>query len=533
MMAMPTDDMAKKHSKKKIAPSIKSMPCLKGVVKKAKSRDAGNTLLLKEFPGGSWTFTGSNSPASARSDSIRNLILDDYDGFVTEAGDEGAPGDLLKKRTDAFGAKKKIYINSTPTVKGASHIEREWEESSQGHYHVPCPHCGERQFLEFGGTGFEHGIKFTRYDDGQVIDTWYICEHCHQRIDEWQKTEMLLVGIYIHKYPDRKKRGFKINALYSPLGWLSWEQIATEFLKAAKELKKGNPLPMKVWTNTRAAETYEEDGTQPEWTKLQARAEAYKVLSVPAGGLLLCAGVDTQDNRLEFLLKAYGRGEENWTIFQTTLWGDPDQPAVWKELDELLTRPYRHESGAELHIMSMGVDTGGHKTQAVYNYCRHRAPKVFAVKGASTLGKPILNKPTLQDVDYMGKKIEGGVELWSIGTDTAKGTIYNRLKLQMPEGENTCSGYYHFPIGLEDEFYKQLTAEKLVKRFVKGFPRYEWVKTRERNDVLDCDVYALAAAYRAGVARINWDAISLTPKPQNQAKPKTKNRRSVNKKQRW
>lgn len=504
MMAMPTDDMAKKHSKKKIAPSVKVMPCLDGIIKESKSRDSGNTLLLKEYPGGSWTFTGSNSPASARSDSIRYLILDDYDGFVQEAGDEGSPGSLLKKRTDAFGSKRKIYINSTPTIAGTSHIEREWDESSQGYFNVPCPHCNEYQFLEFGGSDSEYGIKFARDDDGQVTAVWYICRHCGGRVEEWQKTGMMAHGKYIHKYPNRKKRGFKINAMYSPLGWLSWDRIVTEFLSAKKKADKGNFNELKTWTNTRLADVWEERGDQPEWTKLAARAEPYRPLTIPYGGMMLTAGVDTQDNRLEVVIEAWGRGEENWKIYHGTLYGDPDQPEVWKQLDELLTRTYPHESGVELHIESMGVDTGGHKTQAVYNYCRSRAPVVFALKGSSTMGKPVLSRPSKQDISWRGQTIKGGVSLYSIGTDISKGVIYNRLKNAVPG-----PGYVHFPIGLDDEFYRQLTAEKNVKSYNRdGFEVRRWVKTRERNDVLDCCVYSYAAAVRAGLAARNWDLIA-------------------------
>jgi len=501
MFAMPTDDMARRHSKKKIAPSIRNMPCLKGIIKTTNKRDGGNTMLLKEFPGGSWTFTGSNSPASARSDSIRYLVLDDLDGFVQDAGLEGAPHDLLKKRTDAFGTKRKIYMNSTPTIKGTSHIEKEWEESSQGEFCVPCPHCSHMQTLVFGGPDSELGIRFTRDEDGQIIDVWYECENCHDKIEEWQKTEMMKLGKYEHKYPDRKKRGFRVNSLYSPLGWLSWEQVADEFLKAAISLKRGNSQPMKVWTNTRMAETWEEDGEQPEWTKLSARAEPYRVTCVPTGGLLLTAGVDTQDNRLEVVVMAYGRGEECWSIYAGTLYGDPDLPEVWNQLDELLHKTYEHESGAELHITSMGIDTGGHKTQAVYNYCRTRAPFVFALKGSSSPGKAVLGPPTKQDFNWKGDKIKRGVALVSIGTDIAKGTIYNRLKLSEPG-----PGYYHFPIGLDDEFYKQLTAEKLVNGYNKqGFKVSKWIKTRERNDILDCFVYGYAAAIKAGLSHRNWD----------------------------
>jgi len=504
MMAQPTDDMAKKHSKKKIGPSVRAVPCLQGIIKPTKSRDSGNTLLLKEFPGGSWTFTGSNSPASARSDSIRYLILDDYDGFIPDAGGEGAPGDLFKKRTDAFGSKRKIYINSTPTIKGISHIEIEWEESSQGCFEVPCPSCGKYQFLSFGGKDSEWGIKFARDDDGQIIDVWYVCRFCHQRIDEWQKTEMMSRGIYNHKFPNRPKRGFKVNSLYSPLGWLSWHQIMTEFLKAVKESKKGNSRPMKVWVNTRAAEVWEEDGFQPEWSKLLARTEPYKMLTVPPGGKLLTAGVDTQDDRLAVVIRAWGKGEESWLIYHGELFGDPSMPDVWNQLDLLLSRRFDSSDGTMAYgIVSVGIDSGGHKTQEVYNYCRVRAPQVFPLKGSSSPGKPIIGKPSLQDVTWQGKVIKNGVQLWMVGTDTAKATIYSRLKLN-----EAGAGFYHFYMGTTEEYFQQLTAEKLTIKFNShGYPEQQWQNVRAggRNEAIDCECYCYAAAIRAGLAWMDFD----------------------------
>lgn len=497
MMVFPTDKMAQKHSKKKLMPSIRAMRVLDGVIKPQKSRDSGNTQLLKEFPGGSWTLTGSNSPTAARSDTIRYLILDDYDGFVSDAGGEGAPGDLFKKRTDTVGAKKKIYINSTPLITGASNIEDEWDESSQGLFEVPCPYCGHMQFMEW------ESLKFTRDSDGVINDIWYVCTKCAKRIDEYQKTDMMAQGVYKHKYPERKKRGFKINGLYSPFGWFSWHALATEFLSANAKLKRGDSRAMKVWVNTRKAESYQESGEQPEWTGLSTRAEPYPVLEVPMGGCLLTAGVDTHDNRLDVKIKAYGPGEESWLIYYGNIWGDPVEPAVWGQLDELLHRPYRHACGVDLHILTMAIDSGGHRTQEVYKYARKRAPIVIAVKGSSSKGRPILGAPTKQDVDVAGRKIVGGVELWPVGTDVAKGMIYSRLKLT-----EKGPGFCHFPIGLEEEYYLQLTAEKLVKRYVKGFPVYEWVNTRVANHALDCEVYALVAAYRAGAQTVDWVALA-------------------------
>jgi len=246
-------------------------------------------------------------------------------------------------------------------------------------------------------------------------------------------------------------------------------------------------------------------------------------MEVPEKAMLLVAGVDTQDNRLEVVVMGYGRDEEAWLVYYSPIFGDPDQPEVWKQLDQILTQTYPHPSGAQLHIESMGVDTGGHKTQAVYNYCRTRAPVVFALQGASTPGRPIIGNPSKQDIDYLGRKMKNGVSLYNIGTDVAKGLIYNRLKLAEPG-----PGYYHFPIGLPEEFYKQLTAEKLVTGYDnQGFKKMRWVKTRERNDVLDCYVYAYAAAVKAGVSRMDWDKIETMLKGSQTVPQQQKGRRII------
>lgn len=502
-MVFPTDAMAVKHSKKKVTPSLKAIDCLKNKVRPSKSRDSGNTILLKEFPGGSWTFTGSNSPTSARSDSVKIVILDDLDGFVQDMGGEG-DYTLFENRADAFGARRKIYKNSTPTIKGLSHIEREFESSSQGHYSMGCPHCGEYQYLVFGDKTSASGIKFKHNKSNEVTEIWYQCEKCKGRIEEHHKSVMFRTAKYIHRYPNRKKRGFKINALYSPLGWLSWAKIAEEFLAAQK-----SPQKLKRWHNTRMAESFEEKGSQPEWRILQRRAEPYDFIVVPERGLFLTAGVDTQDDRLAVTLKAWGRGEESWLIYWGELFGDPALPAVWVQLDALLKRPYRHALGPDLYIASAAIDTGGHRTHDVYNYVRkNKSGRIIAVKGASTPGKPVLGRPTPQDVNYKGTVIKNGVMLWPVGADTAKGIIYNRLNLSLNEDGSIPDGYMHFPIGLEDEYYMQLTAEKLVTRYSKdGFPSKHWVKTRDRNEGLDTEVYAYSAAIHAGITRMNWDAL--------------------------
>jgi phage terminase large subunit GpA-like protein len=532
LFVQPNDEMAKSHSKKKLAPTVRAIPALNGVIKASKSRDSGNTLLLKEFAGGSWRLTGSNSAASARSDSIRYLILDDYDGFLRDLGNEGSPGQLFRNRTDAFGGKRKIYINSTPIAKDESLILPEWEKSSQGHFCVPCPHCHKRQFLVFGGKDADHGIKFTRDDDGQITDVWYVCEHCQSRIEEWQKTEMLAHGKYIHEYPDREKRGFKINSLYSPLGWVSWREIASQFLSAAQKMKGGDTSDMKGWVTTRMADPWEDDGDRPEWAEIKAKAEPYQPLSVPVSDvILLTAGVDVQHNRLAISIYGWKKDEECWLIYHIEIMGDPMQDDVWQQLDSLLFRSFTSPSGSVMRILSAGVDASdGFTTQAVRRYCRTRSPIVFALKGSSKAAQPITGVPTKQDLTWKGEKYINGIEMWPIGTDTAKSTLYARLKLN-GHGPRRIHTY----IGLDDEFYEQLTAEKNKVRFVKGFPVKEWhnVRGNKRNEALDCFVYAFAAADRAGLQYLDG-----VPQGQKQAtnqpkQAKRPQRNNKTKRERW
>jgi phage terminase large subunit GpA-like protein len=497
MMIFPTAELAKDHSKQKMQPTIQETPRLKDKVREHRTRDSGNTIQTKEFPGGILFLSGSNSGAFFRSKSIRFLFLDDIDGFEHDIGGEGDPAELAKRRTDTYGSRKKIFEVSTPTTKGVSRIERSFLESDQRFYHVPCPHCGSYQRLEWGGEGADFGLKFNRDENGKVVDAWYECRACHSRIDEHNKTDILEKGRWVPTFPERMKRGYQLSSLYSPLGWVSWQQIAKEFSEAKAFRER-----LKTWVNTRLGETFEETGDQPDWTGLRARCEPYSMLTVPMGGLFLTCGVDTQDNRLAVVVRAWGHGEESWLIYWTEIYGDPAQAHVWTDLDNLLARPFKHAAGTDLQIVSAAIDTGGHHTQAVYDFARRKAPQVMAIKGINQAGRPILGHPTQQDITYLGQKIPNGVQLWPIGTDTAKGTIYSRLKIITPG-----PGCLHFPIGTPDDYFIQLTAEKLVTRYVKGFPRMEWVMTGPKNEALDCEVYAYAAAIRAGLQHMNWNRL--------------------------
>jgi phage terminase large subunit GpA-like protein len=312
---------------------------------------------------------------------------------------------------------------------------------------------------------------------------------------------MLARGRWIAEHPEVKGHaGFHLPSYYSPLGWFSWREVVQDRLDAEKD-PSGHLL--KIWTNTVAAEPFVNAVEQVSDHSLKERAEKYKLGTVPMGGLTLSAAVDVQANRLEVKVKAWGRGEESWLIAYEVIFGDTETTPPWEALDEYLQRKFPHECGATLRIGATAVDAG-YRTQTVFAWCRRRAHRhVFAVRGQSQAGKRILGLPTPQDVDHRGEKIHGGVKLWPIGTDTAKSKIYARLKITEPG-----PGCMHFPLGLPDEYYKGLTAERLVSRYHRGFLTRVWEKdAAERNEPLDLEVYAYAAGIYLGVHRCDWDRI--------------------------
>jgi phage terminase large subunit GpA-like protein len=507
LFVQPTLDTAKRYSKQRVQSMIEATPALSGRVREARSRDSGNTVLQKDFDGGVLVIAGANSAAGLRSMPARVVLFDEIDAYPFALDEEGDPISLAEKRQDTFGSSKKRLKTSTCTVKGASRIEQAYEKSDRRRYHVPCPDCGHYQVLRWGQIQWKAG------DPGSAT---YVCEACGVHIAERAKPHMLEAGRWVAEAPESRIRGYWISSLYSPLGWLSWADIVREFLEATGAADKGDHTLLQTWTNTRLAETWEEKGSQIKHDVLQARAEPYALRTVPLGGLVLTMAVDVQSNRLEYKVKAWGRFEESWTVDYGVLWGDPaaqGDASVWTELLRIIATPLKHAAGTEVRVLACAIDSGGHHTHEVYQFCRrHRGLNVFAVKGLSVAGRPILGKPTVVDINQRGERLKKGAQLWLLGVDTAKGLIYGRLKVEAPG-----PGYMHFSHELPGDYYDQLTAERLVTRYVKGRPRHEWVKpSGRRNEALDLEVYAIAAAHKLQLNRYkaaDWDALEQRVQP--------------------
>lgn len=476
LVVQPTLEMAQTWSKDRLAPAIRDTPALSAKIKDPRSRDSGNTTLHKVFPGGHVTACGANSPSSLASRPCRVILCDEVDRYPLSAGTEGDPIALAKKRATTFW-NKKIILVSTPTEKGASRIEAAYEESDQRRYYVPCADCGEEQELKWANV---------RWQDGDPKTAEYICEHCGTCWGDAKRFQAIRYGRWqATAEGDGKTAGFHISALYSP--WTALEDIVRDFLAS-----KSDPMRLKAWVNTTLGETFEEDGERIDEFSLFDRKEDFGE-TLPAGAVVLVAGVDVQDDRLACEIVAYGKGEESWSIYYEEIYGDPSGPQLWQDLDFILSQTFTHPEKGDMIVRSTCIDSGGHYTQQVYNYVKLRAGRrIFAIKGIGGEGKPIIGRPSKNNI--------GKINLFPVGTDTAKELLFARLKIDEPG-----PGYCHFPLDREEEYFRMLTAEKKVLRYFKGRPKREWVKTRQRNEALDCRVYAMAALQVMG---INIEAVA-------------------------
>ena len=498
MVVQPNLTMGQAFSKDRLAAMIRDSDRLRDVVSDAKSRDSGNTTMHKKFAGGHITISSSGSPAGLASRPIRCLFLDEIDRFEHNVKGEGSPISLAIARTKTF-FNRKIFMCSTPTIKGISAIESAFEESDQRYYNVPCPECNHKQILKW---------KNVVWDEDKPETAAYACGDCGSLIEESSKQWMINNGEWIATNALNKTAGFHISELYSV--WSTWADMATNFLEAKK-----NPETLKTFINTALGESWEEQGDAVEYETLLERRLNYDYTTIPEEVLVLTAGVDTQKDRLELQLVGWGKNYEAWVCDYKIFWGDPNAMNVWSDLDAYLKKRFKTESERLIPISCCTIDSGGHHTNMVYQFTKPRqARRIFAIKGLSTAGKPIANRPS-----FVGKN---KAVLYGVGTDSAKEAIFARLAT---EPDKTT---LHFCSDLDEEFFKQLTSEKRITKYVRGRKTLAWKQIRPRNEALDTLVYNFAAIY---ILNPNYDAIEskiLTQESKPRERPQNTPQKGIN-----
>lgn len=494
IFVQPTQGDVQTFQETKLRPMLEANPTISKKMAKQRGREGVNNSRIISYIGGWLMFSWAGSPKTLRGRSAPITQADEVDGM--EATAEGDPVELLAQRAATFGDDALSTRSSTPTIKGASRIETGFLEGDQRRYYVPCPHCQHHQYLKWENVTWKGrqstGIADAEDDKGREHEpdtALYACESCGacwddgERIAAIRNAEKLGAGW-------KAAKPFKGHASFHAPEMLSTFRRLRDIVQSY--LDKLAVDDLQSFVNVSLAETYEEKGEKADPTGLMARAEEYRA-EVPAGGLYLTAGIDQQMDRLEVEVVAWGIGEESWSVAYYVLWGDPVQGDVWDDLDDLLASTYQHESGAHLPITAALLDTGGTNgmTQAAYDYAKGRTGRrLFAAKGVAGWGRPIVEKPQRKQSGKNARK----VDLFLVGTDEAKLIVMRRLAATVGAKQPGGPGYCHTPNDRDEDWYKQLTAEKLVTRYIKGQPVREWHKPdRARNEGLDCRVYAYAA----------------------------------------
>jgi phage terminase large subunit GpA-like protein len=479
LVVEPTErPMAEDFSKNRLTPLIDASPALRAKISEPRAvKQTDNTIFSKRFGGGFVAIGGANSAASLAARSIRLLVLDELNRYPPELAGEGSTVSVAIKRTSAYGSRKRILKLSSPTRKGGP-ISAAFEEGDQRRYFVPCLECGHMHTFEW---------KNVRWANDDPETAHLVCPGCGVAFGDRERIEMLDHGDW-RPTATAKVAGtvsFHLWEAYSPLS--SLKEIVTGFLAAKRAQDAGDRAPMHTWINTTLGEEVEaqEGEGAPDLKLLLLRREEYPE-RIPHPGCCLTAGVDTQDDRLEARIWAWGPGEECWLVDRQTLPGDTSQPTPWRELDGVLRRAYPHELGPDLYIRSVCIDSAGHRTTMVYGYCaRQEVGRIYATIGRDG-DRPIVSSPSPRK---WGTD-ERPVPLYTIGVDAAKALLISRLRLSTRTGP----GVLHFPMEVDEEFFDQLTSERLHQTWTRGVPRQVWIKKHHgRNEELDCWVLALAA----------------------------------------
>lgn len=481
LMLQPTLEAAENFSKERIDPTFRYSPGLVNKLEEGKegrgtSRKSSTTIRMKHYAGGYLALVGANSPAGLASRPIRVLLCDEIDRY--SATKEGDPLKLALQRTTNFH-NRKIMMVSTPTIKGASPIESWYLRSDQRLYYVPCPHCGHEHVLTWAN------VKWDKDEQGNVLPLTarMVCPKCGEVVRGAYKPDMTMLTAGRWKATNKESRikGYHINSLYSP--WVDLYKLVEEFTEATKNRDKAGLME---FINLKLGEPWEESNEEDIWEHLHRRREYYHGDNLPDGVLVLTAGVDVQRDRLECTIYGWGIGRECWGIEHRMIWGAPDDPTTWQQLDAFLQQHRALDNGAVLPVSCVCVDSGdGAFTANVYRYTKARErARIFSVKGRGGANVPFINPPTKNNTE--------NATLFNLGVDAGKSIVMGRLKI-----EDEGAGYVHYTRqaerGFNENFFQQLTAEVYEQKFEKGVIKTGWKKIRERNEALDCFVYATAA----------------------------------------
>lgn len=468
---------------------------------------------------GSLKITSAGSPDDLAGTTRRLVILDDLAKF--EMTPKGDPEALAVSRASGFEDAKILRV-STPQIKGTCRITRSWARSDQRLYHVPCPHCGLFQPLTW--ENFLATIK-----PEQLHAAGFTCERCQNPIRHADKERIVGLGRWIAGNPAGDHPGFHLWRAYAPQR--DWASIAVEYAQVMGWTR----VEGKVSTEARQdveAETeqtfwndvlglpFEQASDAPDWQALRDRVETagdsemsaeLAILDrgiVPAEGVVVAAGVDCQDDRIEVQVCAFGRTRRRWTVDYVVIPHHIGTEEGRAALNAQLNGTWRTELGLPVKLDALAID-GGTYTDDVWSWAKtHPWSRVIIVKGASTQNGPLM-VPQKFERRPDGKAKRRQKRAFLLNVSMMKGNFYAWLKVEDPAER----GYCRFARGLGDEFYRQVTSEvRILTRSRTGVVTAKWelAEPTRRNEALDTALYAEAAARRKGWASMTddeWDRL--------------------------
>lgn len=495
LVVHPTEETAGRWSKTKLAPMLRGTTALAQLFPQ-KSRDTADSILFKERRDGlgAILISGANSPASLSGVTMRRQVQDDLAKWeMNVAGDPEAQADS-RSRSAEFA---KILKISTPLVMPGCRITKSFEAGSQEHPYVACPHCRHRQVLEWENM-------LAHLDPDHPEKACFYCVGCGVAIEEHHRPRLLASLEWRAHNPAAKRfhRSFWIWSAYSYLQ--SWERIAREWLRA-----KGDPAAEQTFLNDTCGKAYRAQGEAVSWEILRDRGanSDYARGEIPRGALVVCLGIDCQGDRVEWQVVAFGREHRRWVIDCGIVPGHISDVVCQERLDALLKQTWRNTAGRQIGLDMSAID-GNAYTEDVWEWARrHPASKLIMVRGVAPDSAPLLARVKRERNRTTGKLLKYSSRFYNFGTSVLKMALYRNTAKSDP----LAPGYIGFPRGLEDEFYREFTAERREPFKRHGYTVYRWKKDDNvDNEALDTHLQAEAAAIKFGIRGLPdaiWDKL--------------------------
>jgi phage terminase large subunit GpA-like protein len=436
----------------------------------------------------------AGSPARLSSRAVRYMLRDELDKWPRFSGKEADPVELSNERLRTFKDICKAVDVSTPTTK-EGYIHKAYEKTDQRKFYVPCPHCGHHQVLLKKQIKVPEGERDS--DKIRMLKlAWYECEECGEKILDRHKHEMLLKGKWVPKgctidkegvihgeIPITDRAGFWLNALYSP--WLTFSDIIAKWFEVCND-----PPKLMNFINSWLAEVWEERTKETKTEAIKKRCTDYEREVVPDGALVLLATIDTQDNDSYYLtIRAWGYDMESWLIKEEHIYG------TWEDIELIvLNTGYRKADGSTMHVRLVLIDSGGHRTAEVYDFCHKHPDRCRAIKGRETLHGQMFVVRKIDKFPDTGKPIPGGIDLWHVDSNFFKDRLHNFIHAQ-----ESAKNQWHIHKDPSQSYLNQMVNEKKtpIRDAKTGKIKSEtWqpVSASARVDYWDCEYLQIAAA---------------------------------------